>query len=76
MCGIAGILDPAASTSADRLGALASTMASSAGASWARRPVASGSTLRQESRSVTGAWPSSTSDRAERNPWSRPVGGG
>jgi asparagine synthase (glutamine-hydrolysing) len=29
MCGIAGILDPAASTSADRLGALASTMASS-----------------------------------------------
>ena len=29
MCGIAGILDPAASTSADRLGALASAMASS-----------------------------------------------
>src|ERR1700722_6504799 len=29
MCGIAGILDPAASTGADRLGALASTMASS-----------------------------------------------
>ena len=29
MCGIAGILDPTASTSADRLGALASTMASS-----------------------------------------------
>ena len=29
MCGIAGILDPDASTSADRLGALASTMASS-----------------------------------------------
>jgi asparagine synthase (glutamine-hydrolysing) len=29
VCGIAGILDPAASTSADRLGALASTMASS-----------------------------------------------
>ena len=28
MCGIAGILDPAASTSADRLGALASVMAS------------------------------------------------
>ena len=29
MCGIAGLLDPSASTSADRLGALASTMASS-----------------------------------------------
>jgi len=29
MCGIAGLLDPDASTSADRLGALASTMASS-----------------------------------------------
>jgi asparagine synthase (glutamine-hydrolysing) len=29
VCGIAGLLDPAASTSADRLGALASTMASS-----------------------------------------------
>jgi asparagine synthase (glutamine-hydrolysing) len=29
VCGIAGILDPAASTSADRLGAMASTMASS-----------------------------------------------
>ena len=29
MCGIAGILDPDASTSADRLGALAATMASS-----------------------------------------------
>jgi asparagine synthase (glutamine-hydrolysing) len=29
MCGIAGMLDPTASTSADRLGALASTMASS-----------------------------------------------
>ena len=29
MCGIAGILDPTASTSAERLGALASTMASS-----------------------------------------------
>src|SRR3984957_19287603 len=29
MCGIAGLLDPNASTSADRLGALASTMASS-----------------------------------------------
>ena len=29
MCGIAGILDPTASTGADRLGALASTMASS-----------------------------------------------
>jgi asparagine synthase (glutamine-hydrolysing) len=29
VCGIAGILDPSASTSADRLGALASTMASS-----------------------------------------------
>jgi asparagine synthase (glutamine-hydrolysing) len=29
MCGIAGILDPAASTNADRLGALASAMASS-----------------------------------------------
>ena len=27
MCGIAGLLDPAASTSADRLGALASAMA-------------------------------------------------
>ena len=29
MCGIAGLLDPDASTSADRLGALATTMASS-----------------------------------------------
>ena len=31
MCGIAGILDPAGSTGADRLGAIASTMASSLG---------------------------------------------